>query len=450
MTISRVTAQFSQHQLSLFLNNQMHPYIDKASEHALATSLWFIRVAINDRRKRPYLALMDTGCSVTCINEELWKSLERTKKKEHHSFVSVVRGVSGESSASIRGSALVDLFIRDDHNQVLRMTMRAMIVRNLDGLMFIGQDLFSNPDLYSAMRHNSIVLKSRAAKHTVSYIGIIRQELVYICKRMIPSGRLTLEVTCSVTIRPKERRRIEVSGDPRMKLGSEVEIGPLDEKIVPIREVPSVNCFPEQRSAVMVETEADHSVVITQGQAVCQIVGLNVQDDYSLVAEVSGDTPLSALSKDEVEDEDKDPEAPSDSEAEMERNLGVSINKLVDEMVKDAQEDPCTTVNDVQSEADKTVDEANAAIMSEVDIPEEHDIMKKPRTLSDDKLLAKFELDHLSEDDRARIEALILRFRQIWSEHSFDLGNHRFVQHDIVLKAPLPPCPKQRFWPASK
>ena len=175
--------------------------------------------------------------------------------------------------ASIRGSALVDLFIRDDHNQVLRMTTRAMIVRNLDSPMFICQDLFSNPDLYSAMRHTSIVLKSRAAKHTVSYIGVIRQEHVYICNRMIPSGRLTLKATCSVTLRPKERRRIEVSGDPGMKLGSEVEIGPLDEENGPIRVVPSVNCFPEQRTAVVVENEADHSVVITKGQAVCQIVG---------------------------------------------------------------------------------------------------------------------------------------------------------------------------------
>ena len=87
--------------------------------------------------------------------------------------MSVVRGVSGESSASIRGSALVDLFIRDDRDQVLRMTTQAMIVRNLDGPMFIGQDLFSNPDLYSAMRHTSIVLKSKAAKHTVSYIRVM-------------------------------------------------------------------------------------------------------------------------------------------------------------------------------------------------------------------------------------------------------------------------------------
>ena len=46
----------------------------------------------------------------------------------------------------------------------------------------------------------------------------------------------------------------------------------------------------------------------------------------------------------------------------------------------------------------KEVDEANAAIVSEVDIPEEHNIMKKPRTLSDNELLAKFELDHLSEE----------------------------------------------------
>ena len=287
-----------------------------------------------------------------------------------------------------------------------------MIVRNLDGPMFIGQDLFSNPNLYSAMRHTSIVLKSRAAKHTVSYIGVIRLEHVYICNRMIPSGRLTLEATCSVTLRPKERRRIEVSGDPGMKLGSEVEIGPLEEETGPVKVVPSVNCFPEQRTAVMVENEAEHSVVITQGQAVCQIVGSNVQD--SLVAEVSGDTPLSDPSEEKEETEAKDPDAPQDPKAEMERNLGVCINKLVDEMVRNAHEDPHNTVNGAPSVADKEVDEANAAIVSEVDIPEEHDIMKKPRTLSDDKLLAKFELALLSEDNRTRIEALILRFRQIW------------------------------------
>ena len=265
---------------------------------------------------------------------------------------------------------------------------------------------------------------------------------MFICNRMIPTGRLTLEATCSVTLRPKERRRVEVSGDPGMKLGSEVEIGPLEEEIGPVKVVPSVNCFPEQRTAIMVENEADHSVVITQGQALCQIVGSNVQDDYSLVAEVSGDTPLSHPMEEEDKTGAKDPEESKDPKAEMERNLGVCINKLVDEMVRDAQEDPRSTADKPHSETNKEVDEANAAIVSEVNIPEEHDIMKKPHTLSDEELLAKFELSHLSAENRARIEALILRFRQIWSEHSFDLGLHRFVQHDIVLNVPLPPCPK--------
>ena len=86
------------------------------------------------------------------------------------------------------------------------------------------------------------------------------------------------------------------------------------------------------------------------------------------------------------------------------------INKIVDEMVQDTQEDPRTPTAEVKSGADIEADEANATIVSEVDIPEEHDIMKKPRTLSDDELLAKLDLNHLSEENKKRIEALILRF----------------------------------------
>ena len=85
----------------------------------------------------------------------------------------------------------------------------------------------------------------------------------------------------------------------------------------------------------MVENEADHSVVITQGQAVCQIVGSNVQDDYSLEAEVSGDTPLWDPIEENDETEAEDPEESENHQTEMERNLGVCINKLVDEMVRE-------------------------------------------------------------------------------------------------------------------
>ena len=89
---------------------------------------------------------------------------------------------------------------------------------------------------------------------------------------------------------------------------------------------------------VMVENESEQSVVINQGQAVCQIVGSNLQDDYSLVAEVSGDAPLEseaskANSPHEISESGKPPD-------DMEIGLVMCINKLVDEMVRDAQEDP--------------------------------------------------------------------------------------------------------------
>lgn len=76
--------------------------------------------------------------------------------------------------------------------------------------------------------------------------------------------------------------------------------------------------------------------------------------------------------------------------------------------------------------------------------------MKREWTLYDEKLLDLFDLDHLDEPTKAKVKKLILKYTSIWSEHNIDLGLHCFVQHNIVLTAPLPPCPKQRFWPANK
>ena len=98
----------------------------------------------------------------------------------------------------------------------------------------------------------------------------------------------------------------------------------------------------------------------------------------------------------------------------------------------------------------ESMKKANAAIINEVEIPEEFDIMKRERTLTDDELLDLFDLNHLDAPTPEKVKKLILKYTSIWSEHNFDLGLHRFVQHNIVLTAPLPPCPKQRFWPAHK
>ena len=117
------------------------------------------------------------------------------------------------------------------------------------------------------------------------------------------------------------------------------------------------------------------------------------------------------------------------------------VNRLLDE---------CLALEEEDQEAEPPDKSKNAAVVSEVEIPDEFNIMKKPLTLCSEELIEKFELDHLPPNDREKVIALILKFRRIWSEHSFDLGLHNQVEHNIVLTKPLPPCPKQRFWPANR
>ena len=93
---------------------------------------------------------------------------------------------------------------------------------------------------------------------------------------------------------------------------------------------------------------------------------------------------------------------------------------------------------------------SDSAILNTDPIPQQHDITQRKPTISDKELLEKFHLDHLEPPLRTRIKKLILQFRPIWSEHPFDLGLHKYIKHNIVLTADLPPCPKQRFWPANR
>ena len=91
-----------------------------------------------------------------------------------------------------------------------------------------------------------------------------------------------------------------------------------------------------------------------------------------------------------------------------------------------------------------------AAVTTKEPIPDEFNILKKKRTLTDEQLLEKFELDHLEKDIREKIVKLILKYRPIWAEYPHDVGYHKYVKHRIILTDKLPPSQKQRFWPAHK
>lgn len=116
-----------------------------------------------------------------------------------------------------------------------------------------------------------------------------------------------------------------------------------------------------------------------------------------------------------------------------------------------ANEDEINTVElEEDQEKHKASIQSDAAVLHPGPIPEELDITKHEPKLLKTELLDKFKLDHLNKTTRRKVEALILKYRPIWSEHPFDLGLHRYVKHNIVLTGELPPCPKQRFWPANR
>ena len=91
-----------------------------------------------------------------------------------------------------------------------------------------------------------------------------------------------------------------------------------------------------------------------------------------------------------------------------------------------------------------------AAVTTKEPIPDEFNILKNKRTLTDVQLLAKFELDHLDKDVKDKFIKLILKYRPIWVEYPHDEGYHKYVKHRIILTDKLPPSQKQRFWPAHK
>ena len=134
----------------------------------------------------------------------------------------------------------------------------------------------------------------------------------------------------------------------------------------------------------------------------------------------------------------------------------ISINKPNSELEQiqfshcDQTEEVSTLEATSDSKEHKNKLLSDSAILNTDPIPERHDITKRAPTISDKELLEKFHLDHLEQSVRNKVKKLILQFRPIWSEHPFDLGLHRYIKHNIVLTGDLPPCPKQRFWPANR
>ena len=268
----------------------------------------------------------------------------------------------------------------DVNKRLVELKTRALIVRNLQGPLYLGQDVFENIQVYSHLDSGGIQFRSPTRNHYISFQVLVdapgpnKKDLRCNYMRMTPHSPF------------KETQK---------KFGS------------------SLRTIEEE------EEPPDD----------CPIPGKVV-------------TIISHLRTKQVQL----PKAKKRKKRPPERTPMV---RMVFAMkMKSKEEDKADP--EMSNRIQESMKKANAAIINEVEISDEFDIMKRERTLTDEELLDLFDLDHLDAVTQEKVKKLILKYTSIWSEHNFDLGLHRFVQHNIVLTAPLPPCPKQRFWPAHK
>ena len=379
-TLKDVTGEHCSAFRKLFESSLRRPDMEEMVMESLRSKLWFVLAKINDPSSETWHALVDTGCSQTCVREETWLRMPRRTDENFIRHQGVITGVAGDTQATIEGSAMITLYMMDVNKRLVELKTRALIVRNLQGPLYLGQDVFENIQVYSHLDSGGIQFRSPTRNHYISFQVLVdapgpnKKDLRCNYMRMAPHSPF------------KETQK---------RLGSSMTT--IEEE-----EEPPDGCH----TPVKVVTIISH------------LRTKHVQM----------------------------PRAKKRKKRPPERTPMV---RMVFAMkMKSAEKDKVDS--EMSNRIQESMKKANAAIINEVEIPDEFDIMKRERTLTDDELLDLFDLDHLDEATQKKVKKLILKYTSIWSEHNFDLGLHRFVQHNIVLTAPLPPCPKQRFWPAHK
>ena len=56
-----------------------NPQTEPSIEQSKAKGLWFVSVKLHSIHNRPIQAMVDTGCTLTCIRETTWQAIDKTK-----------------------------------------------------------------------------------------------------------------------------------------------------------------------------------------------------------------------------------------------------------------------------------------------------------------------------------------------------------------------------------
>ena len=335
-----------------------------------------------------------------------------------------VIGATAQMKTRIAGHAIIRLIFPTDTGSHYSLYTRAMIVEDLQGPIYLGQDIFQATHIFHSLTPTHMIMSIGRNTYRTPYIRSRRDRPVARLQasdgtnqpnpsvsinhtEAESSDNILFSTVRTETLPPNSRTKTTIifslTTSPQLTLPCIAELCPIT--------LSSSKCL---------EVVPTLNQLSTRGQTEIMIVN-NQSASFTIKA---GTTVATANMKDILDINHPD------SEIEQ-----IQITHSPD------QEELTTIEATTDTAEHKSKLISDSAILNKDPIPEEHDILKRKNTISDKDLMDKFHLDHLEQPMRTKVKKLILTYRPIWSEHPFDLGLHRYIKHNIVLTGDLPPCP---------
>ena len=119
-------------------------------------------VKLHDPEDIATQAMVDTGCTLTCIRDTTWKDINKnshaTYDMELTKSTGTVIGATAQMKTRIAGHAIIRLIFPTDTGSHYSLYTRAMIVEDLQGPIYLGQDIFQATHIFHSLTPTHVIM----------------------------------------------------------------------------------------------------------------------------------------------------------------------------------------------------------------------------------------------------------------------------------------------------
>ena len=131
-------------------------------------------VKLHDPEDVATQAMVDTGCTLTCIRDTTWADINKnshaTYDMEFTKSTGTVIGATAQMKTKIAGHAIIRLIFPTDTGSHYSLYTRAMIVEDLQGPIYLGQDIFQATHIFHSLTPTHMIMSIGRHTYRTPYI----------------------------------------------------------------------------------------------------------------------------------------------------------------------------------------------------------------------------------------------------------------------------------------